>query len=239
MQTHASSRPKLLLAALFFFFISFQSMAQVPDSTYRKPELPTGPPVPVEQPQQPRPKQRVEEQPKPAPVVVASQEEEKQQEEQELRFIDKLYVGGSFGLQFGTYTNISLLPTVSYAITPKLFGGLGVVYHYESGEGFKLNHYGGRAFTQLEMFDIGDGAVLAHAEVESLSIEVPYYDALGRRQTDRNALTIPLIGVGYRQRISNKGSFDILVLYNGNDDLINPYSNPVIRVGFNIPLTPR
>jgi hypothetical protein len=26
------------------------------------------------------------------------------------------------------------------------------------------------------------------------------------------------------------------VLYNGNDDPINPYSNPVIRVGFNVAL---
>lgn len=245
MQTYASTRAKLLLAAMCSLVVSFQAMAQVPDSTYRKPELPTGPPVPVGQPQ-PRP--RIEEQPKPAPVVVAPQEESEEQEEgQPLRFIDRLYVGGSFGLQFGTFTNISLLPTVSYAFTPKFYGGLGAVYHYASGNGFKLNHYGGRAFTQLELFDLsqmellnfGDGAILAHAEVEILSIEVPFYDALGRRRTDRSALTIPMIGLGFRQKLSSKGSFDLLVLYNGADDMNNPYNNPVIRFGFNIPLTSR
>ncbi|ARS35136.1 hypothetical protein [Pontibacter actiniarum] len=231
----------IVLSLALTLFISTEAAAQVPDSTYKKPELPTGPPVPVEQPR-PQPRQRVQEQPKPEPVVVEQQQPEVVQEEQvevPLRFIDKLYIGGSFGLQFGSFTSISLLPTLSYAVTPKFYLGVGGVYHYESGSGFNLHHFGGRGFTQLEMFEVGGGAVLAHAEVEALSIEVPYFDATGRRRTDRSSLTMPMVGLGYRQRISDKGSFDLLVLYNGNDDPINPYSNPVIRAGFNIGLTRR
>lgn len=225
----------LILPLLLVLLASPNAAAQVPDTTYRKPELPTGPPAPVVQPR-PQPQPRVREQQQ--PQVVRQQEQDEPQEEQ-LRFIDRLYFGGSFGLQFGTYTNIALLPTLSYALTPKLFAGVGGVYHYQSGDGFNLHHYGGRALLQVEMFSIGDGAVLAHAEAEALSISVPYFDATGRRYTDRTALTIPMVGLGYRQRISHKGSFDILVLYNGNDDPINPYSNPVIRVGFNVPFTSR
>ncbi|WP_276499725.1 hypothetical protein [Pontibacter litorisediminis] len=225
--------PSRLLAPLLFAFVlvlltGTAALAQVPDTTYRKPELPTGPPAPVEQPR-PRPQPRVVEQPKPAPAEAAKQEED--QQEEQLRFIDKLYFGGSFGLQFGTYTNISLLPTLSYALTPRLFAGVGGVYHFQSGGGYNWHHYGGRGLLQLEMFDVGDGAVVAHAEVETLSIE--------KFDSERTSLAIPMVGLGYRQRISDKGFLDLLVLYNGNSSRYNPYNNPVIRVGFNIPFTSR
>ncbi|WP_299761849.1 hypothetical protein [uncultured Pontibacter sp.] len=222
-----------LVSLLFVFLMCTEAAAQVPDTTYRKPELPTGPPAPVEQPR-PQPQPREREQPQPEPVVV--QQEEDAQEES-LRVIDKLYFGGSFGLQFGTYTSISLLPTLSYAVKPKFFVGVGGVYRFESGLGLNFHHYGARGFTQLEMFNIGSGAVLAHAEVETLSVQYEGFQGNGRY--DRETLLMPMVGLGYRQRISNKGFFDLLVLYNGNDDRFNPYSNPVIRVGFNIPFTSR
>ncbi|GAB3815588.1 hypothetical protein GCM10028895_09890 [Pontibacter rugosus] len=209
----------------------------MPDSTYRKPELPTGPPVPVEQPQQQtRPRPRVQEQPTPQPEVVAKQEESNE----ELRFIDKLYFGGGLGLQFGTYTNISVMPTLSYALLPKLYLGVGAVYHYESGRGYSFNNYGGRGYVQAELVNIGDGALLAHGEVEQLNVEYALVDMYGYYMgKQRGNVTIPMVGLGYRQRISDKGSFDLLVLYNGNDSNINPYSNPVIRFGLNIPFTNR
>lgn len=222
-------KPLRLLTPLLLLLGLLQSpdaLAQVPDTIYRKPELPTGPPAPVEQP---RPQPRVVEQPQPAPAQVEQQPGE--QVEEQRRFIDRLYFGGSFGLRFGTYTNISLLPTLSYAITPRFFGGIGGVYHFQSGGGHSLHHYGGRGFLQLEMFNIGDGAVVAHAETEALSV--------AKWDNERTSLTIPMVGLGYRQRISNKGFFDLLVLYNGNSDTFNPYNNPVIRAGFNIPFTSR
>lgn len=225
----------LSLSLLCLLLAYANAYAQVPDTTYRKPELPTGPPVPVTQP---TPQPKVQEQPKPQPQfepeVVQQQDEEVY--EDELRFIDKLYFGGSLGLQFGTYTSISLMPTISYALTPKVYLGLGGVYHYESGNGVSFNHYGARGYAQLEMFNIGDGAVLAHAEVEALSLE--YYPRFSNEK-ERMSLTMPLIGLGYRQRLSSKASFDLLLLYNTNEDDLAPYSNPIIRAGFNIPFTRR
>ncbi|TPE42537.1 hypothetical protein FJM65_18165 [Pontibacter mangrovi] len=186
--------------------------------------MPTGPPAPVE-PTAPRPQPRVVEQPEP------KEEAPEAQLEEQLRFVDKLYFGGNFGLQFGTFTNISLLPTLNYAVTPKFYTGVGGVYHFQSGGGgHSLHHYGGRGFLQLEMFNIGDGTVLAHGEVEALNI--------ARADLGRTTLSIPMVGLGYRQRFS-KGFFDLLVLYNGNSDFYNPYNNPVIRAGFNIPFTSR
>ncbi|GHA60198.1 hypothetical protein [Pontibacter akesuensis] len=236
MLKHVRSLIVLCLPSLLLLLSSNNAAAQVPDTTYRKPELPTGPPVPVEK-QRPR----VQEQPKPKPQVI-EQELPVQQEtdEEQLRFIDKLYFGGSLGLQFGTFTNISIMPTLSYAVFPKVFAGVGAVYHYKSGGGVNFNNYGGRGYLQGELVEIGGGALLAHGEVESLSVEYAYYDQMGRMMgKTRSSLTMPLVGLGYRQRISSKGSFDLLVLYNANDSFYNPYSNPVIRFGLNIPFTNR
>ncbi|NDK55431.1 hypothetical protein GWO68_05845 [Pontibacter sp. BT213] len=197
--------------------------------------MPAGPPgSPQPAPAQVKPKPQA--QPKPPvtqPEVVKPQDEQEEEEPQE--FIDKLYFGGSFGLQFGSYTNITLLPIIGYRVTDKFSVGTGIVYHFISDGGVSLHNYGGRAFTQLEVVNIGDGALLAHAEVEALSRQYlrvyPNYTYDKLRKT----LVMPMFGVGYRQRISEKASFDLLLLYNMNDDPVNPYSNPVIRAGINLP----
>ncbi|MEJ8755431.1 hypothetical protein WG947_00365 [Pontibacter sp. H259] len=227
---------KCLLALCFFLCFSLSTQAQVePDTVKRKPALPTGPPgteKPVTTPKpQPQPKPQTQPTP-PAPQPEVKQEAEP---EQPLEFIDKLYFGGSIGLQFGSYTNISLLPILSYKITPKFGIGAGPVYHFIKDGDFTLNNYGGRGFAQVEVIEVGGGAVMAHAEVESLSreylVEIQPYIFETRRKT----LVMPMLGVGYRQRITEKASFDIMLLYNTNDDPVNPYSNPVIRAGINLP----
>lgn len=214
---------------LFLLTISFTAFAQVePDTVKRKRELPTGPPAGT---QQPRTQPRVIKQ-LPAPV------EQQKIEDEEMSFKDRLYSGGSFGLQFGNYTNISLLPILGYRVNNKWNVGVGAVYHYIKSGSISLNNYGGRAFTQLELFNLFEGAVLAHAETEILSSEYITVDYNGYYTGNRRRIiALPLAGVGYRQRVSDRASFDILILYNFSEDEANPYNNPVFRAGFNIPLT--
>ena len=230
-----------LCALLLLLLATTAAQAQVePDTTTRqKQELPTGPPMPKEQT---RPQTRPELDPRPAPQQRPAQDfppaEAQEQAEAPLRHIDRMYFGGSFGLQFGTYTNISLLPIIGYKVTEKFSVGTGAVYNYIGYRGSSYSSYGARAFTQLEFFGIGEGAVLGHAEVEFLNTK--YEDNYGYIGDDRTLLTLPLVGVGYRQRISEKASLDMLLLYNVNSKVVgNPYSNPVFRVGFNIPFTNR
>lgn len=223
------------LAALLLLLISWQAEAQTPDTVYRKPTLPTGPPVPVEQPvRQQRP--RTVEQPAPLPQEqpeVVRQDDEKEK----LAPIDRLYFGGGLGLQFGTFTNITLLPILGYRLTEKFNVGVGAVYHFVSYRSYSYSNYGGRGFAQVELFNVGEGAILAHGEVEAINAEyngAGNYLAAGVER--RNTVALPMVGLGYRQRIGERASFDILVLYNTNDaDYYNPYSNPVIRAGINIP----
>jgi hypothetical protein len=223
----------LLCSLLFLLLTSTNVQAQVdPDTTQRKQELPTGPPMPVGQPQQ-RPAQQ-----RPAPRPAPAEQQRETQARENLRLIDRMYTGGSFGLQFGTYTNISLLPILGYRVTDKFSIGAGAVYHYSKFNRFSFSSYGARFFGQLELFNIVDGAVLGHAEVEYLNTK--YEDSFGNISEGRKNLALPLVGVGYRQRIGSKASVDMLLLYNVNENVLgNPYNNPVFRVGFNVPFTSR
>ncbi|WP_230680342.1 hypothetical protein [Pontibacter sp. 172403-2] len=218
---------------ILLLFISNRAAAQTPDTVYRKPTLPTGPPVPAEQPaRQPQPVKRPQPLPQEQPEVVRQQDEAGKP-----ALMDRLYFGGGLGLQFGTFTNISLLPILGYRITDRFSAGVGAVYHFVSYSSYSYSNYGGRVFTQAELFDIGDGAILAHGEVEVLNAEYNGPGSyLGGGFERRSTVAFPMVGLGYRQRIGERASFDLLVLYNTNDaSYYNPYNNPVFRAGINIP----
>ena len=236
MRKHPLYLHAFLCSFSFLLLMASTAQAQDQDSTQQqKQELPTGPPMPAQRPQ---PQQRPTTQQQPETSFPAPETAQQEEAEAPLRHIDRMYFGGSFGLQFGTYTNISLLPIIGYKVTEKLRVGAGAVYHYIGYRGNSYSSYGARAFTQMEFFNIGEGAVLGHAEVEFLNTR--YEDTYGYIGDERTLLTLPLVGIGYRQHISEKASLDMLLLYNVNNRVGgNPYSNPVFRVGFNIPFTSR
>lgn len=218
---------RLLTFLVLFFLVATTAFAQTePDSVRRKRELPAGPPAqPQQQPQQ---QPRVV-QPQPQPEVIQPQVV-RPEEEEERTFRDRMFWGGSFGLQFGTFTNISLLPVLGFKATESFWLGIGGVYHFQRYQKVNLNNYGGRFFAQQQVFD----NFLIHAEYEHLSVEYPpgYFNP-GSIDRIRESKGIPMAGLGYRQRIGERATADILVLYNFNDSY--PYSNPVIRAGFSIP----
>ena len=45
-----------------------------------------------------------------------------------------------------------------------------------------------------------------------------------------------LVGGGYRQAFSERGSFVAAIFYNINQSPLSPYPNPIIQVGFNVGL---
>lgn len=201
-------------------------MAQTePDTVRRKRELPTGPTV---EPQQRQP--RVV-QPQVQPEVIRPQVVRPGAEEPQA-LLDRMFWGGSFGLQLGTFTNVSLLPVLGYRATETFWLGIGGVYHFQSYRGMSLHNYGGRFFAQQQVFN----NFLIHADYEQLSVEYlrPNHTT-GAFDKARVSKGIPMAGLGYRQRIGERGAADILLLYNFNDTNPSPYSNPVIRAGFSFP----
>lgn len=138
--------------------------------------------------------------------------------------------GGSLGLTFGTITLIDIAPSVMYRATQRLLPGVGIQYSYFrqqfNNTAFSTNIYGGRGFVQYLLHP----NIFAWGELESLNAEL-YNIHTGESQ--REWLTAPLIGGGYRQAINQAGGFNFMLLYNLT---YNPnrsiYASPlIIRVG--------
>ncbi len=193
-----------------------------------KPTLPTGPP-PVE------PQQRPTQRPQTAPQRQVQQPDTTVQlpyEEEKPELKNRLFTGGSFGLQFGTFTSIQLSPILGYKLTEKVWMGVGAVYQFRGSSDIKLQNYGGKVFAQVEPIQ----NFLVHGEYELLDTENAVIYNGGQIEKFRKTVGMPMAGLGYRQRLSERASSDLLVLYNFSDSPYSPYSNPVIRVNFNIAL---
>jgi hypothetical protein len=175
-------------------------------------------------------------------------------------FKDRLYVGGSLGFGFGSQsTLIDVSPVLGYALTDDLIAGLGLTYKYyqyndyylnlDNNElsDFKSNMYGFSVFaryflTKTEIPVIEN--IFLHAEIEPLIFinnfkMMPYQngnylDIFGNyyiKEKEQISLTGIFLGGGLRQMISERSYLYIEVLWNFNEELYSPYSNPRIRIG--------
>lgn len=144
---------------------------------------------------------------------------------------DRIYYGGSLGLQFGSITSVNIAPNIGYKLTPRLSAGIGITYIYAKdnryANSYSINYYGGSIFSRLKITD----NIFAHAEYEALTLK-----AENQFTGDVVKTSVPnlYIGGGYRQAIGTNSSFNILILYNVNESRYSPYSNPIIRLGFGV-----
>lgn len=148
-------------------------------------------------------------------------------------FWSHIYYGGGLGLQVGNITLIDVSPLVGIKVTPRISLGISPTYKYYSYKNYystssdlRTNVYGGSLFARVLIIE----NLFAHAEYEMLQYNTKqpgYSDYLKKY----NSL---LVGGGYRQPISANASMYILVLWNLNDTPDSPYTNPIIRAGFNI-----
>jgi hypothetical protein len=151
------------------------------------------------------------------------------------KILDKLFVGGSLGLQFGSQTLIDVSPTIGYAPFKKLSLGIDPAYKYyrvrdySNSISLTSNITGIGIFAQYDIFK----NILGHVEYEYL-----HYSTKASTSTDKLKYDISslFVGGGYRQPISNKASLYLLVLWNLNDTPDSPYTNPVFRAGVRIGL---
>jgi hypothetical protein len=150
-------------------------------------------------------------------------------------FASRWVFGGDFGLGFSNYgSNILISPQVGYRITSAWEFGARLTYNYYSYNQnrlkFSTNNYGGGFYTSYEIFR----GLFAHVENEILSYEQVYYDPSSYDITNRERKLIHsvFVGGGYRQYFSSRGFASITILYNLNETLDTPYSNPLFRIGF-------
>jgi hypothetical protein len=103
-----------------------------------------------------RPDSLKKEQPeeKPVPPVEYKKVEEKKKlaDFKDRPFLERVRLGGSFGLSLGTVTNINLSPMAGYELTEKLVGGVGATLMYFRYKYYDINtvYYGGRGIFNVQ-----------------------------------------------------------------------------------------
>lgn len=153
-------------------------------------------------------------------------------------FEDRLRMGGSFGLRFGSVTHVNISPAVGYELTEKLVAGVGGSFMWYKYRYYDTNtiYYGGRTFLMYSVIP----QVNINAEYEALNVEKAYQK--------RTWIGSPMIGASYTQPIGAKliKGLHLTVLYNLNYNNqvdysagpaaarnISPYASPwVFRVTF-------
>jgi hypothetical protein len=150
----------------------------------------------------------------------------------------KFFFGGNFNLMFGTITSINVSPLAGYRVTPRFSAGAGVTYEYyrekiSPSDIFQASMYGARAFLSYDVIpDINkliglpmQGALMAYSEYEILN---QYYS----QSESRSWLNNVYVGGGWKIPVGGRAAIQLLLLYNLNETLDSPYSNPLFRFGF-------
>ncbi len=147
---------------------------------------------------------------------------------------DRVFTGGNLGLNFGTETYVSVNPTIGYRLTDKFLVGTNLTYTYYNDRflNYQTSSYGAGLFSRYLIFE----SIFAHAEYEVLNFEPAFISSNGLFILPRRWVPSFFVGGGYRQRIGERSSFNILLLFNVLDNQYSPYRNPVVRMGFNIGL---
>lgn len=151
------------------------------------------------------------------------------------KILDRMVFGGGAGLQFGSETNISLMPKAGYYFTDNFLAGAGLTYIYYKinfdriygyGGTYQTSVYGGSLFGDFFIMD----NLFLHAEPEFLNYEM--YDYKTGNET-RTWVSSYFVGAGYRSKISKKGFVAIMLLYNLNYKENSPYGSPFMpRISF-------
>ena len=150
-------------------------------------------------------------------------------------FLDRVFVGGNLGLQFGDITNVQVAPIVGYRITNDLSAGLGVQYQYTKNKRINpavvSNNYGTSIFTRYRV----KAPFFLQAEYEYLNYEVTFVPSF---ETERRSVSSLFVGGGISQPINENAAFTLSVLYNlsyDETDINSPYSSPLrISGGINL-----
>jgi hypothetical protein len=154
-------------------------------------------------------------------------------------FSQRLFFGGSFGLQLGTITNIDLAPIAGVWLLPRVAAGAGPSFQYYKDPYGATAIYGGRALIQLTLIqDLNNIlplglnlGIFATGEYEGLSLEKEFF-SITPASDGRLYYDSFLVGAGLSQPTGMRSSMNITFLWciTGNDYGI--YDSPEIRIEF-------
>ncbi|MDR1180828.1 MAG: hypothetical protein LBL13_02465 [Bacteroidales bacterium] len=141
--------------------------------------------------------------------------------------LQKIAIGGTLGIQVGTYTYIELSPDVSYHFNKWVAVGVGGTYIFgHDGHNKSSSHvYGARVFAEGHFFNY----IGLHVAYQALN-----YDDFRQQISQRIWSNNLSMGGGYYQRI-DRFSLYFFLLYNISDRRdYNVFGDLLVKVGFNI-----
>jgi len=149
---------------------------------------------------------------------------------------ERLFFGGSFGLQFGTFTDIEVSPVAGLWVLPRIAIAAGPVFRYYKNPYDHTTIYGGTGYIQylfLQDFNniipVGIHAGLFfQLEEEALSLESAYFKDPTLK--GRFLLNTILAGGGIRQPLGQRSSLNFIFLWALNNYDYGIYGNPEIRI---------
>lgn len=150
---------------------------------------------------------------------------------------ERIFFGGSFGLQIGTYTYIETSPLVGLWLTPRLNIAAGPCYKFLKDPYGSTDVFGAKAFTRLVLIKdinnivpIGVGiSIYLHGEFERLSYRADFfYTNPDRIRISNNAV---LGGFGFSQHLGPRSSLDISILWLMNEAELDIYDSPEVKIG--------
>lgn len=162
------------------------------------------------------------------PLPKSLQKKEKSTAERKVKFT----LGGGFGLQFGTYTSISLSPVIGiYPGIDWLLLGVGGTYQFTSYNGMSYNDFGFSGFLRGLIWQ---KRIVLHFGYEYMNFDFGYNNYTKERERfDAHAL---YLGPGYQQRVGDRVGIYVLLLFNlassSSHRDVYPFFYPVIGVTF-------
>lgn len=151
---------------------------------------------------------------------------------------ERLFYGGSFGLQFGTVTDINVSPVMGVWLRPRVAVALGPDYRFYKDPYYRTDIYGGSAYTEFVFIKDLDSMIptgihlsfFLHLEDELLSLQSSFWKNSG--DYGRFYLNTVLAGGGISQPMGPRSSVNIQFLWAVNNSEYDIYGNPEIRISF-------
>ena len=151
---------------------------------------------------------------------------------------ERIFYGGNFALQLGTFTDIEVLPVVGFWVLPRIAIAAGPGFRFYSYRGTHTNIFSARSYMQLvllrdidKLIPVGvHTSIILQLEDEVLSLDSKYWENVNY-EPKRFFVNSVLAGPGFSQQIGRRSSFNIMFLWTLNDNGYQIYSSPEIRMG--------
>lgn len=151
----------------------------------------------------------------------------------------RLFFGGSFGLQFGTVTNIEVAPLVGYWLLPRLAVGAGPSFQYYKDPYGRTAIFGGRTLLQMTLIqDLNNiiplgwnSGIFVQGEYEGLSLERSFFTT-APEGSGRMYYGSFLAGAGISQPTGKRSSMNITFLWSITGNEYELHDTPEIRIEF-------